>query len=57
MVTGSVDDRIFEPEPFDTKYFSHKFKGPGLCFKIAMSLEGCDTVHAKCKANPIFEND
>jgi hypothetical protein len=49
LVTGSVDGRdfqIFEPEPFDSKWFSQKFKGPGLGYEIDLSLEGCDIVHA-----------
>jgi hypothetical protein len=49
LVTGSVDGtdfEIFEPEPDDTKWFSHKFKGPGLRYEIVLSLEGCDILHA-----------
>ena len=49
LVTGSVDGRdfqIFEPEPFDTKWFSNKFKATGLRYETESSLEGCDIVHA-----------
>ena len=33
-----TDFRIMEPSPFDPKWFSHKFKGPGLRYEIAVGV-------------------
>lgn len=33
-----VDFRILEPTPFDSKWFSHKFKGPGLRYEIGLCI-------------------
>ena len=35
-----TDCRIREPSMFDTKWFSHKFKGPGLRYEIAVAIHG-----------------
>ena len=37
MVDGT-DFRIPEPVPFDRKWYSHKFKGPGLHYKVAVGI-------------------
>lgn len=33
-----TDFRIFEPSPFDPKWYSHKFKGPGLRYEVALNI-------------------
>lgn len=33
-----ADVKIYEREPFDTKWFSHRFNGPELRYEIAVSL-------------------
>lgn len=33
-----VDFKIFEPQPFNPGYFSHKFRGPGLRYEIALNI-------------------
>ena len=33
-----TDCRIYEPEPFDTKWYSHKFNGPGLRYEIGVCI-------------------
>jgi hypothetical protein len=34
-----TDFRIQEPSPFDRKWFSHKFHGPGLRYEVALSIK------------------
>lgn len=33
-----TDFRIFEPTPFNCKWFSHKFHGPGVRYEVAVAL-------------------
>lgn len=33
-----TDFRIMEPKPFNRKWYSHKFKGPGLRYEIGVSI-------------------
>ena len=33
-----TDCRIYEPSPFDTRWFSHKFNGPGVRHEVAVSI-------------------
>jgi hypothetical protein len=33
-----TDFAIYEPTPFDPKWYSHKFKGPGLRYEIGLCL-------------------
>ena len=43
MVRVSIDGtdcRIEEPSPFDEKWFSHKFKGPGVRYEIGIAVNG-----------------
>ena len=40
------DFQIEEPAPFNHKWFSHKFRGPGLRYELAVSLRGGDIVWA-----------
>lgn len=44
----TVDDTdfcILEPSPFSSMWYSHKFKGPGLWYEVAISILGGDIVH------------
>jgi hypothetical protein len=46
MVTvDGTDFRINEPTPFSPMWYSHKYKGPGLRDKVALSIRGGDIVH------------
>jgi DDE superfamily endonuclease len=33
-----VDFKILEPQPFNPKFYSHKFKGPGLRYEIGLNI-------------------
>ncbi len=33
-----TDFRIFEPTPFNSKWYSHKFKGPGLRYEVGVCI-------------------
>lgn len=33
-----TDFRIYEPKPFNPKWYSHKFKGPGLRYEVALCI-------------------
>ena len=35
---NGVDFRISEPKPFDSKWYSHKFKGPGVRYEVGMCI-------------------
>lgn len=41
-----TDFRVREPQPFNTKWFSHKFHGPGLRYEIGISIVEADIVWA-----------
>jgi hypothetical protein len=41
-----TDFKIYEQKPFDKKWFSHKFKGPGLRYEIGISIQSGDIVWA-----------
>jgi hypothetical protein len=46
MVTvDGTDFRIYEPTPFSPMWYSHKYKGPGLRYEVALSIRGGDIVH------------
>jgi len=30
---------VFEQMPFDSKWFSQKFKGPGLCYEVGVCIQ------------------
>lgn len=45
MTVDGTDFMICEPAPFSSKWFSHKFKGPGLRYEVAVSIIGGDIVH------------
>jgi hypothetical protein len=38
VTVDGTDCMIREPEPFDKKWFSHKFNGPGLRYEIAVAI-------------------
>jgi hypothetical protein len=45
MVTvDGTDFRIYEPTPFSPMWYSHKYKGPGLRYEVALSIRGGDIV-------------
>lgn len=33
-----TDVRIFEPSPFDSRWYSHKFRGPGLRYEVGVAI-------------------
>jgi len=37
-VDGTDDCPIQEPHPFSTQWYSHKFKGPGLHYELAVCI-------------------
>ena len=39
-----TDFRIFEPSPFSPGWYSHKYKGPGVRYEVALSIQGGDIV-------------
>ena len=39
MTVDGTDCPVFEPRPFDTKMFSHKFNGPGLKYEVAVCIK------------------
>ena len=47
---------INEPSPFSPCWYSHKFKGPGVRYEVALSINGGDIVHINgpfpCGSNP-----
>lgn len=38
MTVDGTDYQIYEPTPFDPKWYSHKFKGPGLRYELTVSI-------------------
>lgn len=45
MVTvDGTDFRIQEPSPFSPAWYSHKYKGPGVRYEVALSINGGDIV-------------
>lgn len=62
MSVDGTDCRIYEPYPFNSAWFSHKFKGPGVRYEIALSIRSGRIIWAHgpfpCGAYPdvsIFE--
>jgi DDE superfamily endonuclease len=39
-----VDFPIFEPQKFDRQWYSHKFKGPGIRYEVAVCIQTGDIV-------------
>ena len=40
MSIDGTDCRIEEPSPFDEKWYSHKFKGPGIRYEVGVAING-----------------
>ena len=38
MTVDGTDFEIMEPRPFDKKWYSHKFKGPGLRYEVGVTI-------------------
>ena len=38
VTVDGTDCPIQEPHPFSTQWISHKFKGPGLCYELAVCI-------------------
>ena len=45
VTVDGTDFRIREPQEFSSRWFSRKFKGPGLRYEVAVSINGGDIVH------------
>jgi DDE superfamily endonuclease len=45
MTVDGTDFQIQEPIPFSSKWYSHKYKGPGIRYEVAVSIRGGDLVH------------
>lgn len=39
MTVDGTDFRIEEPKPFSSRWYSHKFKGPGLRYEIGVCIQ------------------
>jgi hypothetical protein len=39
MTLDGTDFRIHEPQPFDRKWYSHKFKGPGVRYEVGVCIQ------------------
>ena len=44
VTINGTEFQICKPKPFNSMWFSHKFKGPGLRYKVAVSIKGRDIV-------------
>lgn len=44
MTVDGTDFRIEQPTEFSKRWYSHKFKGPGLRYEVALSILGGDIV-------------
>ena len=62
MSVDGTHFRIQEPTPFDTKWFSHKFNGPGLSYEVGIAISTGDIVwfngpfHASVNDRTIFRS-
>jgi hypothetical protein len=45
MTVDGTDFAINEPTPFSSRWYSHKFRGPGLRYEVGVSIKGGDIVH------------
>jgi hypothetical protein len=39
ITIDGTDFKIQEPQPFDRKWYSHKFKGPGLRYEVGLCIQ------------------
>ena len=44
MSIDGIDCPVNEPWPFDSKWYSHKFNGPGVKYEVGVSVKSCDIV-------------
>ena len=44
MSVDGTNFKIQQPQIFETKWFSHKFKGPGLRYEVALNIQTGDIV-------------
>jgi hypothetical protein len=44
MTVDGTDFKIQEPSPFSRTWYSHKFKGPGFRYKVAVGIQTGDIV-------------
>ncbi|KAI2500891.1 hypothetical protein MHU86_13552 [Fragilaria crotonensis] len=44
VAVDGVDFPILEPAPFDSQWFSHKFRGPGIRYEVAVCIQTGDIV-------------
>lgn len=57
-----IDCPVNEPWPFESKWYSHKFNGPGVKYEVGISISNCDIVWINgpfvCSTNDssIFQN-
>ena len=42
LTVDGTDFKIQQPTVFSTRWFSHKFKGPGVRYEVAVSIKGGD---------------
>jgi hypothetical protein len=47
ITVDGTDFRLNEPTDFSTKWFSHKFKGPGVRYEVAISIKGGYCSHSR----------
>ena len=40
MSINGTDCHVMEPQPFNEKWYSHKFKGPGIRYEVGVALNG-----------------
>lgn len=56
MSVDGTDCRVAEPTPFNSKWYSHKFNGPGLRYEAGVTVETANiaSVHGPfpCGAYP-----
>jgi hypothetical protein len=45
VTVDETDFIIYEPTDLYTKWFSHKFNGPGIRYEVAISINGGQIVH------------
>ena len=44
ITVDGTDFKIYEPAPFSPSWYSHKFRGPGIRYEVALSIQGGDIV-------------
>ena len=57
MSVDGIDFKIKQPQNFDKKWFSHKFRGPGLCYEVALNIQTGDIVWSHGPFSPGAHTD